>query len=277
MEPATQQADFRLGEWSVQPRLGRISNSNGTVHLRPLLMDLLLLLARSPGRAVSKEEITRAVWGRRFLADSALTRLVAELRQSLGDDPECPRFIETIPKRGYCLIAAVVGDLRPAAPVDVQPSIAVLPFLDMAREKDQEYFCDGLAEELTNALTRLCGLRVIARTSAFSFKGKAVDVREIGRQLNVGAVVEGGVQRSAGRLRITVQLIETADGGHLWSDRFDLGASDIFAIQDEIARAVVSALRIKLPGLEETRLMRRHTQDLEAHDLYLRGRYMAAR
>ena len=174
-------ADFRLGEWLVQPDLGRISGAEGSIHLRPLLMDFLALLARYPGRVVTKEEINRTVWGKRFLAESALSRLVAELRQILGDDVETPRFVETIPKRGYRLIAPVSRE-GAAAP---GPSIAVLPFTDMAPGKDQEYFCDGLAEELTNALTRLSGLRVIARTSAFAFKGRAVDVREIGRQLNV--------------------------------------------------------------------------------------------
>jgi TolB-like protein/Tfp pilus assembly protein PilF len=271
--PAASGADFRLGEWLVQPTLGRISGAGGPVHLRPLLIELLELLARNPGRLVTKEEINRTVWGKRFLAESALTRLVAELRQILGDDIARPRFIETIPKRGYRLIAPV--SLEGGAAMG--PSVAVLPFTDMAQGKDQEYFCDGLAEELTNALTRLPGLRVIARTSAFSFKGKAVDVREIGRQLNVGAIVEGGVQRSADRLRVSVQVINAADGVHLWSERFDRRADDLFAIEDEIAQAVLAALSITLLGDEERGLIPRHTDDLEAHDLYLRGRYVAAR
>ena len=166
-------ADFRLGEWLVEPSLGRISGAQGSVHLRPLLMGLLMLLARDPGRLVTKEEINRTVWGKRFLAESALTRLVAELRQILGDDAISPRFIETIPKSGYRLIAPVSleGGASPG------PSIVVLPFTDMAQGKDQEYFCDGLAEELTNALARLRGLRVSARTAAFAFKGRAVDAR----------------------------------------------------------------------------------------------------
>ena len=271
--PAASGADLRLGEWLVQPTLGRISGAGGPVHLRPLLIELLELLARNPGRLVTKEEINRTVWGKRFLAESALTRLVAELRQILGDDIARPRFIETIPKRGYRLIAPV--SLEGGAAMG--PSVAVLPFTDMAQGKDQEYFCDGLAEELTNALTRLRGLRVIARTSAFSFKGKAVDVREIGRQLNVGAIVEGGVQRSADRLRVSVQVINAVDGGHLWSERFDRRADDLFAIEDEIAQAVLAALSIRLLGDEERGLIPRHTDDLEAHDLYLRGRYVAAR
>ena len=152
MEPA--EFDFRLNDWLVRPSLGRISGARGTVHVRPLLMELLLLLAREPGRLVTKEEIKATVWGRQFLSESALTRLMAELRQLLGDDTGQPRFIETIPKRGYRLVAQVFREAQAAAG---RPSIVVLPFADMAAEKDQEYFCDGLAEEVTNTLARCAG------------------------------------------------------------------------------------------------------------------------
>jgi adenylate cyclase len=256
-------ADFRLGEWLVQPSLGRISGVRGKFHLRPLLMDLITLLARSPGRLVTREEINRTVWGRRFLAESSLSRLVAELRHVLGDDSENPSYLETIPKRGYRLIApvSIEGSMRPGS------SIAVLPFTDMSQAKDQEYFCDGLAEELTNALTRVRGLRVIARTSALAFKDRSLDATEIGLQLNVRTIVEGSVQRSADRLRVTVQLINAADGSHMWSEHFDRREGDIFAIEDEIAQAVVAGLRIKLLGAEESGLGGRHPEDLDAHDL----------
>ncbi len=174
-----------------------------------------------------------------------------------GDDAEKPRFIETVPKRGYRLVASIAREDAHAAPREKRLSIAVLPFADMAREQDQEYFCDGLAEELTNALARLRGLRVIARTSAFAFKGKAVDIREIGRQLGVDVVAEGSVQRAEGRLRLTVHLINAADGSHLWSDRFDRPAGDFFSIEDEIAQAVVGGLKIRLMSEEEARLSAR--------------------
>jgi len=276
VRPAAPHADFRLGEWLIQPSLDRISQGATTSRLRPRLMDFLVFLARNAGQVVGKDEIIEAVWERKFLAESVLTRSVADLRRLLHDEAERPRFIETVPKRGYRLMAPVFEQSGPAGPAVAHPSVAVLPFANMTADDGEEYFCDGLAEELTNALSHLRGLRVIARTSAFAFKGKAVDVREIGRQLSVGAVVEGGVQRWAGRLRITVQLIDAGDGVHLWSERFDRSATDIFAIQDEIAQAVVAALSVRLLGDEETRLMGPHTRDLEAHDLYLRGRYVAA-
>ncbi|NIM91494.1 MAG: protein kinase [Candidatus Aminicenantes bacterium] len=152
-------------------------------------------------------------------------------------------------------------------------SIAVLPFKDMSPQRDQDYFCEGLAEELINALTQVKGLKVPARTSSFSFKGKEEDIREIGRQLNVGSVLEGSVQKAGDRLRVTAQLICVSDGYHLWSERFDRKIEDIFAVQDEISLAVVNKLKVELLAGEKEKLTKRHTQDKKAYQLYLKGRY----
>jgi serine/threonine protein kinase/tetratricopeptide (TPR) repeat protein len=154
-----------------------------------------------------------------------------------------------------------------------RPSIAVLPFEDVSPQKDQEYFCDGLTEELINTLSSIRELKVVARTSAFSFKGKDVDVREIGKKLNVETVIEGSVRKAGNRLRITAQLVNVADGYHLWSERFDRELADVFAIQDEISLAITDRLKLKLLGQEKVRMAKRHTEDLEAYDLYLRGLY----
>ncbi len=153
-------------------------------------------------------------------------------------------------------------------------SIAVLPFADMSPAKDQEYFCDGLAEELINALTRLQGLKVVSRTSAFQFKGQQADIRRIGDQLGVKTVLEGSVRKAGDRLRITAQLIAVADGMHLWSDKFDRTADDLFAIQDEISTTIVETLKMKLMPSEQAGLKRRSTQNLQAYDLYLQGRFL---
>jgi TolB-like protein/tRNA A-37 threonylcarbamoyl transferase component Bud32 len=152
-------------------------------------------------------------------------------------------------------------------------SVAVLPFKDMSPQHDQDYLCEGLAEELINALAQVKGLKVAARTSAFSFKGKEADVREIGRQLNVGAILEGSVQKSGNRLRVTTQLIGIADGYHLWSDRFDRNIKDVFSVQDEISMAVVEKLKVELLEGEKERVTKRHTRDEKAYELYLKGRY----
>jgi len=151
-------------------------------------------------------------------------------------------------------------------------SIAVLPFVDLSVEKDQEHFCDGIAEEIINALTKVEGLRVVARTSSFSFKGKLEDVREIGKKLNVETVLEGSVRKSGNHVRITGQLIGVSDGYHMWSDQYDRELKDIFTIQDEIAENIVEALRVKLTPREKRALERAPTRNVQAYDCYLRGR-----
>jgi len=163
-----------------------------------------------------------------------------------------------------------LGDLhgRPA-----EKSIAVLPFTNMGADAEQEYFSDGLAEELINALAGLSGLRVPSRTSAFRFRGGNLDIREIGRQLNVETVLEGSVRRAGNRLRITAQLINIADGYHLWSQRYDRELKDVFAIQDEITESIVKTLKPTLLG-EPQPAVRRHTENLEAFELYLKGRHL---
>ncbi len=154
-----------------------------------------------------------------------------------------------------------------------QPSIAVLPFTNLSADKEQEYFCDGMAEEIINALTHVEGLRVVARTSAFAFKDEKQDVRQIGKKLNVETLLEGSVRKAGNRLRISAQLINVADGYHLWSERYDRNMEDVFAIQDEISLAIVNRLKPKLLGEEKARLVKRYTDNLEAYNLYLKGRY----
>jgi len=153
------------------------------------------------------------------------------------------------------------------------PSIAVLPFEDLSPDKDQEYFCDGMADELINRLTKIENLRVPARTSAFSFKGKGLNIQEIGTKLNVDSVLEGSLRKSGKRLRITVQLVNTEDGFPLWSEQYERDEEDIFALQDEISLAIVDKLKLRLLGEEKEKLIKRHTENLDAYDLYLNGLY----
>jgi len=173
--------------------------------------------------------------------------------------------------------AALTDALRPAVSAgatgaaEQPPSIAVLPLANLSADPEQEYFCDGVAEEIINALAHVEGLQVVARSSSFAFKGRAADVREVGRSLEVGAVLEGSVRRAGNRLRITAQLIDVATGYHLWSERFDRQLEDVFAIQDEIALAVVDSLKVKLLVGERASIVRRHTVNLDAYDAYLKG------
>ncbi len=177
-------------------------------------------------------------------------------------------------------LRAVVGPPHPTqgrsallASPDDRPSIAVLPFANLSADPEQEYFCDGMAEEIINALAHVNGLRVLARTSSFAFKARAEDVREIGAQLDVATLLEGSVRRSGDRLRITAQLINVADGSQLWSERYDRHLEDVFAIQEEIALAIVESLQVHLLGRERAAITRRPTENLDAHSAYLRGQF----
>ena len=200
--------------------------------------------------------VTQALHKERAHRYQAMTDLLGELKE-LQSSPDAPTVV------------------APAQP-DV-PSIAVLPFANMSADPDQEYFCDGLSEELIDALARLEGLRVVARTSAFQFRGKGHDLREVGEKLKVKAVLEGSVRKAGNRLRINAQLINVADGYHLWSERYDRDMDDVFAVQDEIARSVVEKLKVKLLGEQQAPVIRRPTDNLEAYHLVLRARYYYVR
>ncbi len=179
-----------------------------------------------------------------------------------------------IPSAGQAPPAGLHADAFAAAasaPAEAPDSVAILPFVDMSPGRDQEYFCDGIAEEIINALCCIRDLRIASRTSSFQFKGRSADVREIGRALGVGAVLEGSVRKAGDRVRITAQLVNSADGYHLWSESFDRELSDVFAIQTEIAQKLVAALRVSLSRQERELIQRRGTSNPEAYDLYLRG------
>jgi serine/threonine-protein kinase len=170
------------------------------------------------------------------------------------------------PGTGHTPGPPVVGEIS-------APSIAVLPFEDLSPEQDQEFFCDGLSDELINALAHFSGLRVVARTSCFAFKGEKIDVREIGKRLNVATVLEGSVRRAGNSLRVNVQLVNVSDGYHMWGEKYERDIRDVFDLQDEISLAIADNLKVRLLDNEKTQLVRRHTESLEAYNLYLKGRW----
>jgi len=194
----------------------------------------------------------------------------------LDDDPRQPRFIETRHRRGYRFVASLATVAAPTAPethpatADVN-AIGVLPFADMSPDRDQDYLCEGLAEELISALTHIDGLRVASRTASFQFRGGA-DVRAVGQQLGVGTLLEGSVRKADDRLRVTVQLVEVVTGYHRWSQRFDRRLDDVFAIQDEIAESVATSLRGNLLSRREKQALVRPPTRADAYEYYLRGR-----
>jgi len=247
------------------------------VRLTPKAADVLKILVANAGAPVSKAHLFASVWPDVAVTDDALTTCVQELRRVLSDDAKHPQFIETRHRRGYQFIAEVTRQDAPAPTAAARTSrtvssIAVLPFADMSPSHDQEYLCDGLAEELINALTQIDGLRVAARTASFQFRGKGEDVRLVGEQLNVESLLEGSVRKSGDRLRVTVQLIEVASGYHRWSHRFDGQFADVFAVQDEIAESVAASLRGGAASPPVRRTAHHAHAGTAAYELYLRGR-----
>ena len=264
----------RFGSHRFDVSSGRLWSNAREVRLTPKSAAVLAALVARPGQLVTREDLFASVWKDTAVGEDALTTCIRELRRALADDARRPRFIETRHRRGYRFVAPLAEDGM-AETLDDAPgadaSIAVLPFVDMSPRRDQDHFCEGLAEELINALTHVEGLRVAARSSSFQFPGPAADVRAVGRRLGVGSLLEGSVRKTGDRLRITVQLVEAESGYHRWSQRFERRLDDVFAIQDEIAENVATSLRGSVSGRERDALRRPETA-AEAYDCYLRGR-----
>lgn len=270
---------FVFGAHEFEPDSGLLHQGDKEIRLSPRPAALLRALAERATQVVTKQELIATLWNGRAVGDDALTSCVQELRRALGDDPRRPSLIETLHRRGYRLLVPcqpvearrpVSDDMPPAVPVD-RPSIAVLPFRNMSGDPEQEYFADGMVEEIITALSRFRSLFVIARNSSFTYKGRAVDVKQVGRELGVRYVLEGSVRKAASRLRVTAQLIDTAAGVHIWADRFDGALEDVFDLQDQVTEKVVAALAPTLERAEMLRARRKPPGNLDAYDHYLRG------
>jgi adenylate cyclase len=274
-------ASYRFGEFRLDCPGMRLLRAGAAVEIEPKALRALVHLVEHPGRLVTKQELLDAVWGGVSVTDNSLTRAVAQVRKALGDDARAPRFVETAHAFGYRFIGEIetercgaAGAAAPGQRIAPEPSVAVLPFLDLSPARDLEYLCDGITEELTDMLTQLPGLRVASRTSAFAYKARPENVCEIGRRLGVGAVLEGSVRRADERMRVTVQLVSASDGYHLWSERFDRPEGDLFALQDEIALGVAERLRVEWARGDSWPATRGHKPGQEAYRLYLKGRYL---
>ncbi len=268
--PEAQPRRFRVGEWIVDVETCRLVNGEIAVHLRPLLVDLLLVLAHRAGTVVSKDDLIDQVWQGRFLSESVLTRTMTELRQVLGDSCERPRIIETIRKRGYRLIAPVDG-LGGVS----QPRLAVLPFENLNRDPEHDYFAAGISDALTTELGNLTGLQVVSRQSVLALLCEPKTVSEIANTLRVDAVLEGSALHADDRVRITAQLILADPERHLWAQSFTAEMGDILQLQGRVARAVAEAVEARLTPGEVTRLTRPRTVRPQAHIAYLKARYQS--
>jgi len=256
------------------------------VAIPPQVFDLLDYLIRNREHVVSKDDLIAAIWEGRIVSETALTTRLNAARSAIGDTGEEQRLIKTLPRKGFRFIGPVreaedpaiataantPKELRtPAVTLADKPSIAVLPFTNLSSDPEQEYFVDGIVEDIITALSHFKALFVTARNSSFTYKGRAVDVKQVGRELGVRYILEGSVRKAANRVRITGQLVDTATGTHLWAERFDGGLDDIFGLQDQVTESVVGAIAPAVEKAEIERTKRRSTENLDAYALYLRG------
>jgi TolB-like protein len=262
-----------------------------SVAVEPQVFDLLVHLVENRERVVSKDDLIASVWGGRIVSDSTLTTRINAARRAVGDSGEKQKLIRTIARKGLRFVGAVhiqpetvesapaaarSGEdnrepTRAAAPLPDRPAIAVLPFTNMTGDPGQEYFSDGISEDIITALSKLRWFLVIARNSSFIYKGKSVHMQRIAEELGVRYVMEGSVRRGGDRVRITAQLNDVATGSHIWAERYDRELADVFAVQDEITEAVVAAIEPKLYAAENFRAMRKPPDSMDAWDLLMRA------
>ena len=256
----------------------------------PKVFDLLVYLVSNREHVVSKDNLLDAVWSGRIVSESTLTSHINAVRKAVGDSGGDQRLIRTIARKGFRFVGDV-SELKssdsvappkpepsrpgeapaPALALPDKPSIAALAFHNLSGDPEQDYFADGVVDDIITALSRIRWLFVIARNSSFTYKGRAVDVKQIGRELGVRYVLEGSVRKAANRVRITGQLVDATTGGHLWAERFEGTLDDIFELQDRIAASVVGAIAPRMERAEIERARHKPTENLNAYDCYLRG------
>jgi adenylate cyclase len=258
----------------------RIGDRN--VQLRPKAVEVLHYLVENAGRLVTKEELIQAIWPNVTVTDEVLTHCVSEVRQAIGDSEQT--VIVTAPRRGYRFVATVSriatdvaatfppagSDSRPQSAPD-RPSVAVLPFVNLSGDPQQDYFSDGITEDVITELSRFSELLVIARNSSFQYKDKAVDIRQVGRELGARYVLEGSVRRRDDGIRITAQLVDAVTGAHRWAERYGRELHDLFVVQDEVARAIVVTLAAHVNRAELERALLKPPAAWQAYEYYLRG------
>ena len=261
------------------------------IAVEPQVFDLLVYLVQNRDRVVSKDDLIASVWGGRIVSDSTLTSRINAARKAVGDSGEEQKLIRTIARKGLRFVGdgahatkrrrtgqavapppdEIHEPSRPALPLPDRPAIAVLPFVNMSGDPEQEYFSDGISEDIITALSKLRWFFVIARNSSFIYKGKAVHMKQVAEELGVGYVVEGSVRKGGDRVRITAQLNDVATGSHIWAERYDRDLADVFAVQDEITEAIVAAIEPQLYAAENFRAQRKPPDSMDAWDLVMRA------
>ena len=265
---------FVLGPFVLDSTAKLLLLDGMPVALGERAVGVLLALVRRAGQLVSKDQLLTEVWNNLAVEESNLTVQVYNLRRELGAAAGGETWIETMPRRGYRFRGPVsevgVPPRPPAVPQD-KPSLAVLPFENLGGDPDQDYFADGMVEDIITALSRIDWLFVIARNSSFVFKGSAVDIRRVGEELGVRYVLEGSVRRAGDRVRINAQLIDASNGAHIWADRFDGKLEDVFDLQDRVTERIAGALEPRIRSAEIERSRRKPTESMRAYDYFLRA------
>jgi TolB-like protein/DNA-binding winged helix-turn-helix (wHTH) protein/Flp pilus assembly protein TadD len=313
--------NLSFGPFDLNPASGELHKSGILIKLQPQPFRLLLLLAERSGTVVTREEIQHCLWTESTFVDfeHGINFSINQIRTALADHAEKPRFIETLPRRGYRFIAAVHGACgdsiaetalpAPVAPatsglrdqsasdmradlqrrkrdsksrrnplqVQEERSLVVLYFENLSRDKEDEYFRDGMTEDVITELSKIEKLHVFPRAAVFAYRDRVITAPQVGQELNAMYVLSGSMRRAGNRLRITAQLVDTRTGYSAWAQRFDRELKDLFDVQDEIARNITQALRMTLSAEEEEAIARKPTEDLQAYDYYLRGRSFARR
>lgn len=266
---------FRIGLVEVRPASREVVRGSRREILEPRVMQVLVTLASAPGEIMSRDDLIAACWEGRAVSDDAINRVLSRLRALSRDFGSFQ--VETIVKVGYRLVE-LGGAAQPPTERESREesrrsaAVCVLPFVNMSGDAEQEYFSDGISEDITTDLSKVSALAVVARHTAFTLKGCSIDVTEVARKLGVSHVLEGSVRKAGDRVRITAQLIDGATGDHLWAERYDRDLTDIFAIQDEISKAIVAALKLTLLPEEKKAIEQRGTTSAEAYSLYLMAR-----
>lgn len=276
---------YRFEDCALDPGRRELRRGVELVAVEPQVFDLLYYLIRHREQVVSKDDLIAAVWSGRIVSESALTSRINSARAAIGDNGENQRLIKTLRGKGFRFVAPVsegpslTASSERETPKTMateqslvdQPSIAVLPFVNLSNDVAQDYFADGITEEIITALGRFKSLFVIARNSSFSYRGRAFDIRQIARELGVRYVLEGSVRNSGDRIRITCQLILAETGTHIWAERFDRQLTDIFDLQDEIMEHIVGAVEPRILSTEIGRAKSKRPDSLAAYDCVLRA------
>lgn len=271
---------FRVDNHELESELRELSRDGVAIPMQPQVFDLLLFLIEQRDRVVSKDDLVARVWENRPISDSALSSRINAVRKALGDDGKAQRLIRTIPRKGFRFVGdcvelppAVSAAPTPAAAtiVSERPAIAVLAFKNMSDDEEQDYFCDGISEDILTALSKVRWFFVIARNSSFSYKGRDIHIRQIADELGVRYLVEGSVRKAGDRLRISAQLNDATTQSHIWAEQFDRRLIDVFAVQDEITNAIVVAVEPQIYAAENFRAQRKPPASLDAWDLLMRA------